>query len=169
MLSIQHENDELHETLSRKQLQNEALRSDLESLQSKFDVLTIAKANLETRLEQSIQETATIRNQIANAPTTDPQYLQNEIMRLTKALESKTTDFDYVTARYQEASAAASESVAEVLSLKAEVERLKRHIETDVRAITWEGEKKALTEKVNELEARCKLLEERGLRIGRKD
>ena len=125
MLFLQRENDELHETLARKTQAIETLRSELHSLKSTFDTLTIAKADVDARLEQSVQETMTLRHQMANAPQTDPLFLQHEILRLTKSLESKTKDFDYLAARYQESSAAASESAAEVMELKKEVEELK--------------------------------------------
>src|SRR5579862_9509695 len=117
MLSIQRENDELHETLARKTQTIETLRAELNSLQSKFGSLTIAKADVDARLEQSVQDTLTLRHHMANAPKVDPLFLQHEILRLTKSLESKTKDFDYLTGRYQESSAAASESAAEVREL----------------------------------------------------
>jgi predicted nucleic acid-binding Zn-ribbon protein len=169
MLSLQHENDELHETLARKTQNLETLRSELHSLQSKFDTLTIAKEDVDARLERSTQETLTLRNQMANAPQTDPLFLQHEILRLTKSLESKTKDFDYLAERYQESSAAASESAGQVGELKKEVEALKRRVEMDVRAVSWEGEKKVLLEKVKVLEDQYKLLEEREQRIKRKE
>ena len=155
--------------LAQKQLANESLRSDLNALQSKFDSLTIAKTDVDARLEHAVQETTTIRNQLSTAPPSDPLYLQGEIIRLSKALESKTKDFDYLAARYQEASAAASESAAEVLALKGEVEKLKRQLEVDVKQISWEGERKVLIARVEELEGRCKLLEERGKRMQNRD
>jgi predicted nucleic acid-binding Zn-ribbon protein len=161
MVALQKENDELHETLAKKQQQNESLRSDLESLQSKFDALTVTKASFEQRLDQSVAETTFIRNHMASAPQNDPVFLQSEILRLTKALETKTKDFEYVSARYQDASAAAVDSATEVTQLKAELEKLKRRVETDVKAVSWEGEKKVLLEKINDLEGRCKLLEQR--------
>src|SRR5271167_1079406 len=165
MLSLQRENDELHETLAQKQLQNESLRSDLHSLQSKFDTLTIQKADLEVRLEQTNQELQLTQALITNAPHSDPKFLHSEVARLTKFLESKTKDFDFVTVRYQESSAAASESAAEVVELKKELETLKIRLEMDVKAVSWEGEKKALMEKVSTLEEKCKLLEERAQRV----
>jgi chromosome segregation ATPase len=168
MNSLQSENDELRETLARKTQLNESLRSDLHTLQSKFDNLTIAKTNLEARLEQSVQETTTIRDQISAAPQSDPVALQGEIMRLSKALESKTKDFEYLAAKYQDASAAAAELAAKELELKNEVEELKRRIEVDVRTIGWESEKKAMLQKLKELEERCKLLEERERRAQQK-
>jgi chromosome segregation ATPase len=168
MNSLQHENDELRETLARKTQLNESLRSDLHSLQSKFDSLTIAKADIQARLEQSIQETATIREQIAAAPESGPVALQGEIIRLSKAIESKTKDFDYLAAKYQDASAAAAEKAANEFELKKEVEELKRRLEVDVKTISWESEKKAMLQKVKELEERCKLLEERERRAQRK-
>jgi hypothetical protein len=165
MLSLQRENDELHETLALKQLQNESLRTDFHSLLSKFDTLTIEKASLEGRLEQTNQEFQLTRALMTNAPLSDPKFLEGEILRLTKLLESKTKDFDFVTLRYQESSAAASESAAEVVELKKELESLKIKLEMDVKAVSWEGEKKALMEKVSGLEEKCKLLEERAQRV----
>lgn len=168
MESIQTENDELHDTLAKKQRLNESLRSDLESLQSKFDALTVTKAKLDEKLQQSITEVNLLRNQFTSAPQSDPVFLHGEIMRLTKALESKTKDFEYVSARYQDASVAAADSAAEVLQLKAELEKLKRRVEMDVKAVSWEGEKKMLLERIQELEGRCKLLEDRDEKVQRK-
>lgn len=168
MLSIQRENDELHETLAEKQLQNESLRSDFHSLLSKFDTLKIEKADLEVRLEQTNQELQLTRTLMTNAPLSDPRFLQGEVARLTKLLESKVKDFDFVTLRYQESSAAASESAAEVVDLKKELESLKIRLEMDVKAVSWEGEKKVLMEKVSALEEKCKLLEERAERVQEK-
>jgi len=74
-------------------------------------------------------------------------------------LENKTKDFDYLASRYQDASAAASDSVVEITQLKAEVERLTRRLEMDIKAVTWEGERKMLRERVQELEERCRMLE----------
>jgi chromosome segregation ATPase len=165
MLSLQRENDELHETLAQKQLQNESLRTDLHSLQSKFDTLTIEKAGLEGRLEQTNQELQLTRALMTNAPLSDPMFLEGEVARLTKLLESKAKDFDFVTLRYQESSAAASESATEVVELKKELESLKIKLEMDVKAVSWEGEKKVLMEKVSGLEEKCKLLEERAQRV----
>jgi len=157
---LQQENDELRETLAKKQELNESLRSDLAILQTKFDTLTIQKADLEARVEQTVTENTALRQQIASAPQSDPVFLTGEINRLTKALENKTKDFDYLAARYQDASASASESVAEVAQLKEETEGLRRRLEMDVKAVTWEGERKALRERIQELEDRCKLLED---------
>jgi prophage DNA circulation protein len=154
--------------LAKKTELNESLRTDLHTLQLKFDALTIEKTNLETRLEEAVQETTTIRNQIAAAPASGPVFLQGEVSRLTKALESKTGDFNYLTARYQDASLAAAESAAEVVELKREVENLKRRVETDVKAVSWEGERKALMDKIQALEERCKLLEDREQRVQKK-
>lgn len=168
MESIRTENDELHDTLAKKQQLNESLRSDLESLQSKFDSLTVTNSKLEEKLTQSISEVNLLRNQIASAPQSDPIFLQGEIVRLTKALESKTKDFEYVSARYQDASVAAADSAAEVIQLKASLENLRRRVEMDVKAVSWEGEKRMLLERIQELEGRCKLLEEREERVQRK-
>jgi predicted nucleic acid-binding Zn-ribbon protein len=166
---IQRENDELHETLGRKQQVNETLRSDFETLQKQFDTLTIQKTELQTRLQQSLDEIQSIKEQLSQAAHTDPQFLQGEIIRLTKALESKTRDFDFVAARYQEAGAAANESSNAVIELKAEVEKLTTRLEMDVKAVTWEGQKKVLLDRIKELEGKCKLLEEREQRIQRKE
>lgn len=168
MNSLQLENDELRETLARKTQLNESLRSDLQSLQSKFDSLNIAKKDIEARLEQSVQETMTIRGQIAAAPESDPVALQGEIIRLSKSLESKAKDFDYLAAKYQDASAAAAEKAAKEIELKNEVEELKRRLEIDIKTISWESEKEARLQKVKELEERCNLLEERERRAQRK-
>jgi hypothetical protein len=86
-------------------------------------------------------------------------------LRLTKALDSKTKDFEYVSARYQDASVAAADSAAEVVQLKNELEKLRRRVEMDVKAVSWEGEKKMLLERIQELEVRCKLLEVRDERV----
>ena len=164
MTSLQRENDELHETLARRTLLNESLRTDLQSLRSTFDSLTIQRNDLATRLDGTQQELLTLRTQIANAPTTNPLHLQSEINRLTKALESKTRDFDYTSAQYQDASAKAAESGREVLELRQEVERLRRRLETDVKEITWEAERKVMEERCRVLEEKCKVLEERDRR-----
>ena len=169
MLSLQDENDELRETLAQKTLLNENLRSDLHTLQSKFDTLTIAKQNLEERLEEVNEEVQNLRNQPGAAQQPSPGSLEEEVKRLKRSLDSKTRDFDYLTAVYQDASATASESAMEVVQLKKEVEELKRRIEIDVRAVTWEGEKKALMEKVKSLESKCKLLAETIERLQRKE
>ena len=169
MAMLQRQNDELHETLGRKQQLNESLRTDLETLQKSFDTLTLQKGELQTRLQQSLDENQSIKDQLAQAEHSNPMFLQGEIMRLTKALESKVRDFDYLAARYQDASGAANESSNAVKELKAEVERLTIRLETDVKAITWAGEKKILVEKIKELEEKCKLLEEREQRIQRKE
>jgi len=161
MTGLQRENDELHETLARKTLLNEALRADLQSLQSRFDTLTIQKTDLSTLLDHNQQELLTLRTVLANAPTTDPLYLQSELNRLTKALESKTRDFDYTSAQYQDASAKAAESGREVLVLRQELEKLRRQVGADLKEITWEAERKALEEKCRALVEKCKVLEER--------
>jgi len=96
---------------------------------------------------------------MGSAPQTDPLFLQSEINRLTKALGSKTNDFDYLTSRYQEASAVASESSLEVVQLKAELDKLRRQMESNIKMVTWTHEKKMLSDKIKELEDRCKLLE----------
>lgn len=62
----------------------------------------------------------------------------------------------------------AAESAAEVAELKVEVEKLRRQVEGDVKAVSWEGEKRVLVERVRELEGRCRLLEETGRRVGDK-
>jgi predicted nucleic acid-binding Zn-ribbon protein len=160
-LFLQQENDELRETLAKKQQLNETLRADLAALQTKFDTLNIQKTDLEARLEQTVADNTALRQQISSAPHSDPVFLQGEINRLVKALENKTKDFDYLTSRYQDASSTASESVLEVSQLKEEVEKLKRRLEIDIKAVTWASEKKVLMEKIQELEARCSLLEER--------
>jgi len=157
---LQRENDELHERLAQKQLQNETLRTDLRTLQHKFDTLSLERAGIETRIQETLNENQFLRSKMASAPETDPLHMQSEILRLTKALESKTKDFEFVAARYQEAGAAASENAQEANRLKAEVENLTRRLEVDVKKITWEGERRVLLEKIRELEAKCKLLEE---------
>jgi len=163
-LFLQQENDELRETLAKKQQLNESLRSDLATLQTKFDTLTLQKADLEARLEQTVAENTNLRQTIASAPQSDPVFLQGEVTRLTKALENKNKDFTYLASRYQDASAAASESAAEIAQLKEEMEHLRRRLEMDVKAVTWEAERKTLIEKIKELEGRCKLLEDRDRR-----
>ena len=161
MAGLQRENDELHETLARKTLLNESLRTDLHSLQSRFDTLTIQKNDLSTLLEHNQQEVMTLRAVMANAPTADPLYLQSELNRLTRALESKTRDFDYTSSQYQDASAKAAESGREVLQLRQELEKLRRQVGTDVKEVTWEAERKVLEEKCRALEEKCRVLEER--------
>jgi hypothetical protein len=165
---LQRENDDLNDSLSRKQLVNETLRTDLDGLQTRFDRLTVVNRDLEHKLEVAIQETAQVKQQIAAAPHTDPLWLSGELTRLTKALESKTNDFNFVSARYQDASVSAAESAAEVAELKVEVEKLRRQVEGDVKAVSWEGEKRVLVERIRELEGRCRLLEETGRRVGDK-
>ena len=169
MVMLQRENDELHETLARKQQANETLRSDFETLHKQFDTLTIQKTEVQTRLQQSLDENQSIREQLAQAEHTDPKFLQGEIIRLTKALESKTRDFDFLAARYQDASGAANEATSTVTELKAQVEKLTARLEVDVKAVTWDGERKALLDKIKELEGKCKLLEEREQRIERRE
>jgi len=156
---LEQENDELREALAKKQQLNESLRSDLASLQVKFDTLSLQRVDLEARLEQTVAENSLLKQQIASAPQSDPVSLQGEVSRLAKALENKTKDFDYLASRYQDASAAASDSVVEINQLKAEVERLTRRLEMDIKAVTWEGERKMLRERVQELEERCRMLE----------
>jgi chromosome segregation ATPase len=161
MASVQRENDELHETLARKTLLNESLRTDLSTLQSKFDVLSIQKTDLQTRLDLTHQDLLSLRAQIATAPTTDPLHMQAELTRLTKALDSKTRDFDYTSAQYQDASVKAAESGREVVGLRNEVEVLRRRVEGgDIRGRAWEREKRVLGEKCRVLEGKCRLLEE---------
>ena len=166
---LQRENDELHETLGRKQQVNESLRSDLETLQKQFDTLTIQKTELQTKLQQSLDENQSIKEQISEAVNTDPIVLADKIMKLTRALESKTKDFDFLAARYQDASGAANEARNEVAELKAQVEKLERRVNTDVREVALEGEKKVLLERIKELEGRCILLETREQKLQRKD
>src|SRR5437762_4959871 len=107
MVSLQRENDELHESLARTAKTIETLRNEVETLQFRLDALTIAKEDLQSRLEQSLQETTTLRNQISTAVQSDPLFAQYETIRLARSLESKTKDFEFLAARYQDASAAA--------------------------------------------------------------
>src|SRR5271168_3248123 len=161
MTGLQRENDELHETLARKTLLNESVRTDLQSLQSRFDTLTIQKNDMSTLLDHNQQELLTLRSVMANAPTSDLIHLVFEINRLTKALESKTRDFDYTSAQYQDVSVKAAESGREVLELRQEVEKLRRRVGTGVKEVTWEAERKVLEEKCRALEEKCRVLEER--------
>jgi capsule polysaccharide export protein KpsE/RkpR len=169
MDTLQRENDELRMTLARKQLQSETLRTDLSTLESKFRALEIQKREVEERLEQTQSEYQSFRNQVSALPPTDPSALQAQIVKLQKSLESKTRDFDYLAAQYQETGAAAAERAGEVGVLTKELEGLRRRVEGDVRKVTWEGERQALIERVAELEERCRLLEERDRRIGNKE
>jgi hypothetical protein len=167
MAMLQRENDQLHETLGGKQEINESLRSDLETLQKQFDVLSIQKTDLQTRLQQSLDENQSIKDQISQATNSDPVFFAGEISRLTKALESKTKDFDFLAGRYQDASVAANEATNEVTELKAQVEKLRTRLDTHVQEVTWEGEKKVLLERIQELEGKCKLLEARERKLQR--
>jgi len=125
-------------------------------LQTKFDSLTIEKAEIQARLDRVVEENTTIRNLIADKPHSDPVFLQSEVIRLSKALDSKTSDFNYLAERYQEASSSAARSAGEVKDLQMQVESLTRRMETDVKAVTWEGEKRALKEKLKALQERCR-------------
>src|SRR5579859_1108328 len=113
MLLLHAENNNFNKTLGRKQQINESLRSDLETLQKQFDTLTIQKTELETKLQQSLDENQSMKEQISGAANTDPIVLADKIMKLTRALESKTKDFDFLAARYQDASGAANEATNE--------------------------------------------------------
>ena len=95
-------------------------------------------------------------------------FLQGEVSRLKKSLESKIDEFNYLAAQYQEASAAAASASLEVKELQIEVASLRRKLEIDVKAITWESEKKGLLDKIKSLEAKCNLLEERERRVLKK-
>jgi chromosome segregation ATPase len=130
--------------------------------------LSVEKSNLQERYENLLVELEQLRGIVSNSPQTGIVALQAEVSKLKKSLESKTRDFDYLSARYQDASAAAVSATSEVKTLNEEVEGLKRRLETDVKAITWESEKKGLLEKIKALEGRCKLLEEQERRFMRK-
>jgi len=162
--SLQRENDELRTTLGQKETLAETLRTDLASLSTKFQHLEIQNHDLEDRLQKTLTEHTAFRDQLSALPN-EPPALQAEILKLQKALENKTRDFDYVTARYQEASAAAASGAMEVAALKAEVEGLRRRVEGDVKRASWEGERAQLIARVGELEERCRLLEEREKRL----
>ena len=158
-------------------IQKDTLNS-LHSLEDRLQGLTTKHtALLETDSELKAQNQS-LQAQLTSHP--DPavaaaavdiqrkEFLEAEVARLTKSLESKSTDFEFTRQQYQVASNAAAASVGELNELRSQNEELRKKVAHNIADYKRQADSdhiRQLQDEVESAKAKAKFFEGQTLRL----